>query len=175
MKGARAQRGLTLVELVAAIVVLGVGLAGVVMTINGGVGHSADPMVEAQATAVAQAYIEEITARNFCDPDFSTTCATACTTSACGTCAGAFGPAETRATFDDMCDYDGLQNVGARDQFGNAIAQLARYTVDVDVDSAGETLNGQGSDTGALLRISVTVTHPALAAPLTLSTYRGNY
>ena len=39
----------------------------------------------------------------------------------------------TRAAFDDLDDYDGLADVGARDQFGAPIAGLANYNVAVAV------------------------------------------
>ena len=169
------QRGLSLIELITAMVLLGLALGGILLAINGSVGHSADPMVQEQASALAQAYLEEVTAKQFCDPDYSGTCSTACTVSACGACAGAIGPAETRATYDDMCDYNGLQDVGARDQFNNAIVSLGRYTVTVAVASTGESLNGLNSDNGSIVRVAVTVTHPALPAPVVVSTYRANF
>ncbi len=175
MSGYDRQRGLSLVELIAAMAVLGVALAGILFTINGSIARSADPMVQEQASALAQAYIEELSSKAFCDPDFSANCASACTTSACGTCAGAIGAAESRASFDDVCDYNGVRDAGARDQFNNAIVPLAQYTVAVSVSSVGESLNGLSSNSGAVVRAAVTVTHASLPSPVVLSVYRANY
>ena len=168
-------RGFTLIELITAIVILVVGLGGILLAINASIGRSADPMVQEQASAIAQAYLEEITSKSFCDPDFSTSCATACTTSACGACAGAFGPPESRATFDDVCDYNGLNEAGARSQLGLAIPGLGNYHVGVTVSSNGESLNGLSSNAGQIVRVTVTVSDPALATPVVLSAYRANH
>ncbi len=175
MSGYHRQQGLSLVELIAAMAVLGVALAGILFTINASIARSADPMVQEQASALAQAYIEELGSKAFCDPDFSANCASVCTTSACGTCAGAIGAAETRVSFDDVCDYNGLRDVGARDQFNNAIVQLSQYTVAVNVSSVGESLNGLTSNSGAVVRATVTVTHASMPNPVVLSVYRANY
>ena len=169
------QRGLSLIELITSMVLLGIALSGILLAINNSVSHSADPMIQEQASALAQAYLEEVTAKPFCDPDFSNNCAVACTTSACGVCAGAIGATETRATFDDMCDYNGLTDVGARDQTNNPIASLSRYTATVTVSSIGESLNGLDSNKGEIVRVAVSVSHPSLPTPVLLSTYRSNY
>ncbi|MBI2802817.1 MAG: prepilin-type N-terminal cleavage/methylation domain-containing protein [Gammaproteobacteria bacterium] len=169
------QAGVTLIELVTSMVILAVALGGILLTLNGAIRRSADPLVQEQASALAQAYLEEVTSKPFCDPDFSTSCPTACTTSPCGACAGAIGPPESRATYDDVCDYAGLTNVGARDQFNNPIAALNNYTVGVVVSGSGETLNGLSSNSGQIVRVSVTVAHPALSAPVVVAAYRANY
>lgn len=171
----RLQQGVTLIELISSIVILTVAVAGVMLVVNSTIGRSADPMVEEQAAAVAQSYLEEILLKPFCDPDFSTDCPTACTTSACGACAGAIGPAETRSTFDDVCDYNGLNDAGAKGQNGAAIAGLGSYTINVTVASVGVTLNGLSSNAGQIVRVDVNVTHPALTGTRTVTGYKANY
>ena len=69
------------------------------------VGRSADAMVMSQAVAIAEAYLEEISLKAFADPD------------------GVDGET-TRAAFDDVDDYNGLVDNGARDQFGTALVPL---------------------------------------------------
>lgn len=59
---------MTLIELIVFIVVVSVGLAGVMSVLNLTVMRSADPLVAKQAMAVADALLEEITLKNFCDP-----------------------------------------------------------------------------------------------------------
>ena len=126
------QRGLTLVELLIAMVVVSVALTGVLLVMNYTTRTSVDPMVRQQALAIAEAYLEEILPKEFSDPD--------------GTEVG-----ETRSLFDDVDDYHGLNDVGARDQNDVAIPELAAYTVQVSVQPA--TVNGV-----AMLRVAVTVT-----------------
>ena len=82
----------------------------------------------------------------------------------------AVGPESTRANFDDVRDYDGLIDVGARDQAYNLIAGLNDYTISVTVDNDG--LNGIAAADS--LRIDITVSH-AMIDNILLSGYRVNY
>ncbi|UMR29089.1 prepilin-type N-terminal cleavage/methylation domain-containing protein [Massilia sp. MB5] len=56
----KAQRGVTLVELIVAIVILGVGLVGILMAFSGAAVRSTDPMVRRQMAAIAEGMMEEI-------------------------------------------------------------------------------------------------------------------
>ena len=67
-------------------------------------------MVQQQAIAIAQAYLDEILQRWVVDPN--------------GT-----PPNTGRGSWDTVDEYNGLVDVGAHDQYGNAIAALAAYTV----------------------------------------------
>jgi len=116
------------------------------------VGHSADPMIRHQAVAIAEAYLEEISLKSFADPD------------------GVDGEAN-RTLYDDVDDYDGLVDVGARNQFDNALAGLDDYTVTVAVQSSG---NVPGITSSDLFLIHVTVTHAA-NINFTVSAYRANF
>ena len=60
-------RGFTLVELMVMVVVLGIGLAGTMAAINQATLHSGTPFARKQATTIAEAIMEEITARDFTD------------------------------------------------------------------------------------------------------------
>jgi MSHA pilin protein MshD len=110
----RRERGVTLVELVISIVVIAIAASAVLGMLASNVGRSADAMVMTQAVSIAEAYLEEITLKPFDDPD------------------GSDGE-PSRVNFDDVDDYNGLVDVGARDQFGNPIAALSLYTVAVTV------------------------------------------
>jgi len=144
-------QGFTLIELIVAMVVISVALVGVMSVINYTTLHSADPVLHQQAIAIAEAYMEEITLKNFADPDVD-------------------GEVD-RALFDDVSDYNGLTDNGARDQNGNAIAGLGNYTVGVTVQNANY---GPGGSKVAGLRIDVSVTDPA-GVSLTLTGFRANY
>ena len=152
--------GVTLVELIVAIVIIGVALSGTLLVMRQTIRASADPMVLHQAIAVAEAYLEEIALKPFYDPDLG---------AGGGTCPAAEA---TRNLYDNVCDYNGLNDVGAEDQDGTAIAGLERYTVDVTVDTTS-TLNALTGST-VVVRIDVQVTHPNME-DFMLSAYRANY
>lgn len=142
-------RGFTLIELVIAMVVVSIALGGVLMVMNYTVQHSADPMLQHQAVAIAEAYLEEALLRAYNDPDGDET-------------------GETRTTFDDVDDYGGLHDEGARDQDDQAINGLGGYTVDVAVVE-NTLLNGLTAK-----QVTVTVSHGS-GINLSLSGFRTNY
>ena len=141
----QSQTGVTLVELILSIVIISIALTGVLVVINKTVSHSADPVVEHQAIAIAESYLEEILLLAYSDPDASEV-------------------GETRATYDDVDDYNGLSDIGVHDQNGTAIANLSFYNVAVVVSTV--TLSGSI----AAKRIDVSVT--GLGKTITLTGYR---
>jgi MSHA pilin protein MshD len=145
------QRGVTLVELVVAIVVISIAVGGVLLVMNYTVSRSADPMLQHQAVAIAEAYLEEILLKPFTDPDGGE-------------------PEAGRSLFDDVDDYHGLSGPPA-DQEGTAIAALAGYNVGVAVTAV--TLGPVGNTVPAL-RVAVTVADPRGQA-LTLTGYRADF
>ncbi|MFA6986493.1 MAG: prepilin-type N-terminal cleavage/methylation domain-containing protein, partial [Arenimonas sp.] len=54
----RRQAGLSLIELVMFIVIVGVAVAGVLSVLTVTAQHSADPMIQKQAQAIAEAMLE---------------------------------------------------------------------------------------------------------------------
>jgi MSHA pilin protein MshD len=148
----RRQRGVTLVELVIAITVVAISVATILGVIGAISSRSADAMVQQQAVAVAQAYLDEILQRWVVDPN--------------GT-----PPNTGRGSWDLVDQYNGLLDVGAHDQFGNAIPALGAYTVSV-ATSPSSALPGVPS--AAARRIDITVTYPPNGSVM-LSGYRTNY
>jgi MSHA pilin protein MshD len=128
------QRGVTLIELVVAIVIIAIAIGSVLSVISSSAVNSSNRMIERQASAIASAYLEEILQKPFTDPD---------------------GGIEVRSAFDDIGDYAGYTDNGARDQQGNAVAGLNQYTVSTQVGPG--TLPGVPA--GAVRLITVTVTH----------------
>jgi MSHA pilin protein MshD len=169
--------GATLIELVVSIVVISIGLVGILLVMNRNTSMSADPMIQHQAVAIAEAYLEEIMLKDFCDPDNVNPCQplNAPGTANCIVCPAAEG---SRASYDNVCDYNGpagtgLVDNGARDQTDTAIAGLSAYTVRTNVFT-NDTL---GALTGAncqVLRVDVAVTGPG-GTGYTLSGYRTNF
>ncbi len=151
---------MTLIELVLSIAIIGVALGGTLGVIARTTVGSADPMLSEQALAVGEAYLEEIIAKPFFDPDLG---------AGGGTCPA---PEGSRTLFDNVCDYAGLDDMGARDQLNSAIAALANYRVRVSVDTA----DSLGALTGAdkVVRVDVRVTHTTLVDQ-TLSGYRTSF
>ncbi len=147
-----ADRGYTLIELIVAITVVAIA-ATIILGVMGAVSsRSADAMLQQQAIAIAQAYLDEIEQRWVVDPN--------------GT-----PPNTGRGSWDLVDQYNGLTNVGAQDQFGNAIAALSAYTVNVNVSQSTALPGISGANTR---RIDVTVTTPPNVT-VTLSGYRTNY
>lgn len=145
----RRQRGATLVELVVSIVVIAIAASAVLGVLSRSVGRSADAMVMSQAVAIAEAYLEEIMLKPFADPD------------------GVDG--ETlRTDFDDVDDYHGLVDNGARNQFGAALAPLSEYTVSVTVGATAALPSVPGADAE---RVDVRVTYPQ-GATVALTGYK---
>ncbi|MDX2477232.1 MAG: prepilin-type N-terminal cleavage/methylation domain-containing protein [Gammaproteobacteria bacterium] len=149
-------RGFTLIELIVAMVVISVALAGVMSVINYTTLHSADPVLRHQAIATAEAYMEEITLKDYTDPDDGAECPVS---------------EASRDLYDNVCDYNGLSDSGAVDQNGNAISGLENYSVNVSV--APDTYGPSGATTAGL-KIDVTVVDPG-GESLTLTGYRANY
>jgi MSHA pilin protein MshD len=174
----RSQTGLTLVELIIFIIIVGIGVAGIVMVYSVTIKSSADPQVRKQMLAIAEALLEEVEFKpfTFCDPD-DPNAATATGASGCTGGAGGvndesrlpLGPdgSETRATFDNVGDYNGLVLPTASDINGNTIAGYAA-SISVTQQSVEGTIPLADS-----LRITVTVTHGSDS--LSLSGYRTRY
>ena len=148
------QSGVTLIELVVVMIVISIALAGVLGVMNYSITHSADPMLRQQAIAIAEAYMEEITLKEYLDPGTGTLCP---------------APEASRDLYDNVCDYNSLNDTGAEDQNGAAIGGLESYSVDVTVASqpfGTPAVNG--------LQIDVDVTDPA-GESFTLTGYRAPY
>lgn len=166
----RRQRGLTLIELIMFIMIVGVALAGVLAVLNQTTQHSADPMVRKQALAVAEAIMEEVSLQAFtwCDPD-DPAAATATGYAGCTTAESTIGPeaGEARGTatpLDNVNDYNGLTtttNVAG----GGAAPYSATVTV------ANGALNG----IPAAASLLITVTVVAGGETITLQGYRTRY
>lgn len=158
--GLARQRGVTLVELVIVIVIVGIAAAALYGAMAAIGGRSADPLLRQQSLAIAEAYLEEIGLQAF--PP--------------GTSCPASHDGSGRGSFDDICDYNGLTYGGATPLAPRSalsavpIAGLEAYQVAVQV--SGSALHDIASSDA--LRIRVRVTDPA-GQTLELSGYRARY
>ncbi|MBE0612334.1 MAG: prepilin-type N-terminal cleavage/methylation domain-containing protein [Burkholderiales bacterium] len=115
----RREFGMTLIELIVAIVIIGIGLAGVLLTFSTTVRSSADPLVRKQMSAIAEEMMEEILLKPF---------AVAPNVPAAG-CA--------RLGYDDVRDYNGYSSVNICDIDGTTV--LSGYRVSVSVSPPAAT------------------------------------
>lgn len=171
------QRGISLVELIMFIVIVGVALAGILLVLNVTTKGSADPLVHKQALAIAESLLEEVELMpfTFCDPDDLHAASAVSATvggGGCNSTVEAMGPesvfaeqptAETRyhstTPFDNVNDYHGFNSVadgGIRDITGNTITALSGYSASIGVSNA--ILPNVAA--GDALLITVTVTGP---------------
>lgn len=151
-------RGFTLIEMIVILVVVSIAAVALIGVFTTSVARSADPMLRVQAVAIAQGYLEEALLQPYQDPDGGET----------GTCEEG-----ARVNYDDVQDYDCINDTGgALDQFGNPLAGLGAYNVDVTV--SGTNL-GPGGQQVPAQRVDVTVTHDSQPLTMTLTGYRTNY
>ena len=141
---------MTLIEMVLAIVVVSVGLAGVLLAFSTVTRGSADPLVTQQMLAIAEEMLEEVELKPY---------------------AGASNPAPAgcaRDTYNDVLDYNGYATSGQICSIdGTPIPSLAGYSVQVVAQPA--PLSG----VAAAVRIDVTVIRGTNR--LTLSGWRTDY
>ncbi len=153
------QSGMTLVELVVAIIVLAIALTAVTFTLQGGISNSADTLLQVRTVALAQAYLDEILGKRYdentpnrgvppcrASAPIGRQCSQEPVSSSCPPSAPPspppplFGPdgGETRSRFDDVDDYhcldegDGQVNP-LQDALGNTRTGYDNFRVQVKV------------------------------------------
>jgi MSHA pilin protein MshD len=113
------ERGFTLVEMVIAIVVIGVGLAGVLVAFTTTTRASGDALVQRQLLAIAEGLMEEVQSRPFV------------------AVAGGGSSGCERSAFNDLDDYNGYATSGRICTIDGAeVPALAGYSVSVSVQAA---------------------------------------
>lgn len=194
----RTQRGVTLIELIAVIVILSIALVSVAAGISAGLSRSADVLLETRAVALAQSYLDEILSRRF-DERSSLRgippCRTNCTDEVNfgpdlgGTC-GVSSNRECRADYDDVDDYHGLdegfeQALPLQDAEGNEREGYGNFRVQVSVrylqlgaaepeDYLTTALNDL-DDVRDAKHIRVTVTHVQRREGWLFDVYKANF
>ena len=149
----RRQSAFTLIEIIVTIVVIAIAATALLSVFSSMVRSSADPMIQQQATTIAEAYLEEIMLRAYDDPQVAES--------------GGAEAGETRPTYDDVQDYNSLGTTQVRDQNNNPVAALSDYQVIVTVNPA--VLNTVGA-----MQVDVSVSHPATGT-IVLTAFRTDY
>ncbi|MRV71485.1 prepilin-type N-terminal cleavage/methylation domain-containing protein [Duganella sp. FT92W] len=147
------QRGTTLVELIIAMVIIGVAVAGVLQVFNVTTIASADPIVQKQLRVVAEGMMDEIQRQPFA----------ASTNTASVGCA--------RNTFNDVMDYNGYSPGMICLVTGDQVMELAGMTISVTV--AADTNNTLGLGTSDAYVITVKTARGNNS--FTLTGWRANY
>lgn len=162
----RRQRGVNIIELIIAIVIISIAVVGLMQVYAQAVRFSADPMIEHQAGAIAEGYLDEILARDYLDPSGGETG---------GSEEGNPSLAVVRPLLDDVQDYNGLSNTPPQDSLGTVAdldadgqADLAGYSVDVSV-TPGVIVDGV-----TMAQVDVRVRFSAVA-DIVLTGYRAQY
>jgi MSHA pilin protein MshD len=145
-------QGVTLVELVVAITIVAIAVTTILGAFAAIATRSADAMMQQQAIAIGESYLSEILQRWVVDPNPTTP------------------PNTGRASWDLVDEYNGLVEV-PHDQFGNAIASLNSYTVNVSISQSSALAGVPAADAR---RVDITVTYPPSASVI-LSGYRTHY
>ena len=178
----RGQHGLSLVELVMFIIIVGVGVAGLMLVFTVTTKASADPLIQKQMLAIAEALMEEVQAKPFtyCDPDdaqASTATSAIVGPSGCQATIEAIGnEGETRLSaatpFDNVNDYGPSVSINPITDIttGTPIGGLGAYAATIAV--TGSALGGIALAESLL--ITVTVTGPGNNS-LALQGYRTRY
>lgn len=175
----RRAQGITLIELLLFIAVVGIALAAMLRVFVNATMASADPMIRRQQLAIAESLLREVQLMPFswCDPDLAGNADTAANAAAC-TVAEASGPegGQTRHGptnyFNNVNDYHGFTMTGIRDLANTAVAGLGGYAASVAV-VAGD-LGSPVVIGGEALKITVTVSGPD-SSSLVLQGWRTRY
>lgn len=143
-------KGFSLIELVITIVIIGIALSALSSSLFSGAGRNADPLVQAKATHLSQAYLDEILAMRYQENS-------PLGGGRVGTCSED-GPeaGETRSSFDDVDDYNGL-NESADFLDVSASSNYSGFNIAIAVSCVGPT--GASSNSSKL--IAITITTPA--------------
>lgn len=147
------QAGVTLVELIVAIVIIGIAVTGVLQVFNLGVIASADPIVTKQLRAVAEGMMDEIQRQ-----PFAVTANVGTPSNACA-----------RDTFNDVMDYNGYAPGYICLVTGETVAALNGMAITVNIASPGYL----GLAAGDEYYITVTATKAGNA--FTLHGWRANF
>lgn len=140
------QRGISLIELIMFIVIIGVGVAGILLVMNQLTGRSADPLVRKQALAIAESMLEEIRLQDLSG----------------AACVGTLAADAPRSGVSAVCDYDGYSTTAGILDFSTnaAVPGLGSYNIAGVAVTPIASLGGTAINAGSGVMITVSVTDP---------------
>lgn len=173
--------GFTLTELVIGIIVFSIALVLFTSLIVPQAIRSVEPIYQVRATELGQSILNEITSKSFDEKSDRTGGTNFCDAACIGTVNLGPDTGETRASFDDVDDYNGLTESGAgiKNTFGESTTIdnnnlyegfILKVSVvyDADMDGTADTVVSNTK------LITVTVTTPN-DENIIFSTFRSNY
>lgn len=173
--------GFTLIELVIGIIVFSIALVLFTSLIVPQAIRSVDPIFQVRAAELGQSIINEISSKSFDEKSDRTGGSNFCDAACIGSINLGPDGSETRASFDDVDDYNGLTVSDA--EIKNALDQTTvlagsnlyqgfsvnvRVVYDANMDGVADTIVGNTK------LITVTVTTPN-DEDIIFSTFRSNY
>ena len=127
----RSKAGFSLIEMVVLIVVIALAVPPTIILLCEVLWSNSEIQARTKATALAKGLMEEILSKSFEDP---------------GGASGSFGTEEaSRADYDDVDDYDGLNVCPAQDSQGNVLSGYAGFRTAVTVENVGAGAPGGAS------------------------------
>jgi len=169
--------GFTLIEIIITIVFVSIAMVGILSAYTHAIKTSADPLQQIRAVELGQAYMDEIINKKF-DENSAQGGIPRCGSSDVGqvacTSVSSFGPdgAETRSVFNDVDDYNGLNDFPSKDSLRNDRAGYVNYRAQVTVSHAGSELTGLNNIDAK--RIDIVITTPK-GNTFSFSAYRVNF
>lgn len=156
--------GFTLVELIMTLVIISIASVGIFSALSFALKHQSDGIWRSKSIALAESYTDQIMMRRF-DEASPLGGVPACLPAQCSASA-AFDDGESRAHFDDVDDYDGLDDMPPLDEGGVPLNGFAGYRVAVAVRyaTATEVASFALNDPTDMKLITVSVTPPGKPA-----------
>ena len=154
-------QGFTLVELIVTMLLMSIAVLGISQALAFGLRHQSDAIWQVKSVALAETYLEEILARGY-DENTPSGGVPACSPTT-APCSLTFDDGESRPEFDDVDDYDGLNESPPRDAEGLVRTGYDGYRVQVAVRyvNAGEVAAFGMDDVSDAKVITVTVSSPS--------------
>eukprot|EP00752_Nemacystus_decipiens_P018009 g16142.t1 len=158
--------------MIATIAILAIAAVSIFSTLSFALRYQSEGIWQVKVSRLADSYMEQILARRFDEttpPGGVPPCVTC-------SAPGSFDDGETRAQFDDVDDFDGVDDLPPVDENGAALAGFDNYRVQVSVaypDAAQQADLGLTSATDAKL-ITLTITPPG-ENPQTFTAIKANF
>ena len=155
--------GFTLVEMILAMSIISIAALAITSSLGLALRHQSDGIWRAKTMALADTYLEQILARRF-DENTPLGGTPPCDSATCSTAAN-FDDGEMRALYDDVDDFNGLDDLPPVDETGAVLTAFPGYRVQVAVaypTAAQVTALGIDNAVGVKI-ITVSVTPPGEA------------
>lgn len=176
------QRGVTLIELVICIALLGIAASAMLTAFGNMMAASSDPLWHNKSLKLGQLYLDEILAKAYDEstPLGGLPAFTAIDCTARGPDDGSGGADEIdegndRELFDDVDDYDGVADKPPLSLIGNLDDSYLNYSVKVTVECAGTSVGASVDNQAKKITVHIVAPNQDPDRPMVFSAYKGNY